>query len=825
MRSSRKSAQGFGRKGVSQLTVLGRSNLLLSLSDGVVAVHDIGIQAQANGSRTPVISIRTQLSKAKQATLYAIDTSTPEYRLCIATAKKKLCFYRLVPGAKEFEEMLERATPDVARSLAWAGPRVCVGYRKEYVMMDVRTGALQDMFETGKSGTPIGTVMPNQQLLLNKENISIFIGFDGKPLRKHGIVWSEPPIDFGYAFPYVIGLLPSGVELRTLTSVNPIQMIRSCKGATRLALSDDQIYCASQTVVWRLEPVPIWDQVAQLVGDNEFAEALNLLDCLPDSIEKNEKKRALNLQYAFHLFHLGQHEPALEKFLALKEDPLRVLGLFPLMLPHGVMQRYKYPYGVGLNEAKLENAHRALAAYLQRLRAESKELFAAPAQEVPMDYQLCGDLVPVVLDTSLLRALLKIDHPFLAELVSHENQCHIPVSEAALLAAKKYKELVALYRTRGQHTKALELLQKLGKDSAPGEMSGVQQMAAYLTTLTNQDLNLILDYSVWVLQQDAELGLSIFTATRKRPEDKLEATTVLKHLNKYAQTEVADFLEHIVGQGETDAAFHNELIFTYLKSILLILEYPTKGSGGGGGGGPQASASASSGKLVRPPRKAADEIGLLGVCRRKLLVFLESSRHYKAEIMLSRFPTNDLFEERAILLSRIGRHDQALAIYAHKLEDPEMAEAYCAKHYNPADKETSQIYLVLLGVYLNPPLDSDRKPMETSALHLLNRFYDRMDTIKALAILPGTIAVKKVEPFLNSVLQANERVQREHTLQRALLRAETLTVKDEWCQARGKRIRIADRQICPSCGKRIGKDVTFVLLPDGTVMHYVCYQK
>jgi tetratricopeptide (TPR) repeat protein len=807
---------------VSQLTVLGRSNLLVSLSDGVVAVHDIGIQAQANGVRLPVISIRTQLSKAKQATMYAIDTSTPEYRLCIATAKKKLCFYRLAPGAKEFEEVLERTTPDVAKSLAWAGPRLCVGYRKEYVMMDVKTGALQDMFETGKSGTPIGTVMPNQQLLLNKENISIFIGFDGKPLRKHGIVWSEPPIDFGYAFPYVVGLLPSCVELRTLTTVNPIQMIRSCKGATRLALSDDQIYCASQSVVWRLEPVPIWDQVAQLVGDNEFAEALDLLDCLPDSNEKSDKKRTLSLQYAFHLFHLGQHEQALKKFLELKEDPLRVLGLFPLMLPHGIMQRYKYPYGVGLNEAKLENAHRALAAYLQRLRAENKDLFAAPPQDVPTDYQLCGELVSVVLDTSLLRALLKIDHPFLGELVSHENQCHIPVSEAMLTAAKKHKELVALYRTRGYHTKALELLQSLVKQpDTPGELSALQQMAAYLTTLTNRDLNLILDYSVWVLQQDAELGLSIFTAPRKRPEDKLEATTVLKHLNKHAQTEVADFLEHIIGQGETDAAFHNELIFTYLKSILLILEYPTKGSASS----QATSSSASSGKLVRAPRKAADEIGLLGVCRRKLLVFLESSRHYKAEIMLSRFPTNDLFEERAILLSRIGRHDQALAIYAHKLEDAEMAEKYCAKHYNAADKDTSQIYLVLLGVYLNPPPELGRKPMEANALHLLNRFYDRMDTIKALAILPGGIAVKKIEPFLNSVLQANERVQREHNLQRALLRAETLTVKNEWCQARGKRIRIADRQICPSCGKRIGKDVTFVLLPDETVMHYVCYQK
>lgn len=127
--------------------------------------------------------------------------------------------------------MGERPTPDVARSLVWAGSKICVGYKKEYVLLDFKTGASQELFETGKLGVPIGAVI-NQQILLNKDNISIFYGFDGleknpycfcvwvpqvfflgKPSRKYGIAWNEPPVDFGYAFPYVIGLLPSGVEL------------------------------------------------------------------------------------------------------------------------------------------------------------------------------------------------------------------------------------------------------------------------------------------------------------------------------------------------------------------------------------------------------------------------------------------------------------------------------------------------------------------------------------------------------------------------------------------------------------------------------------
>ncbi len=36
-----------------------------------------------------------------------------------------------------------------------------------------------------------------------------------------------------------------------------------------------------------------------------------------------------------------------------------------------------------------------------------------------------------------------------------------------------------------------------------------------------------------------------------------------------------------------------------------------------------------------------------------------------------------MFEERALLLSRLGRHELALAIYAHDvLKEPDMAEQY-----------------------------------------------------------------------------------------------------------------------------------------------------
>jgi hypothetical protein len=101
--------------------------------------------------------------------------------------------------------------------------------------------------------------------------------------------------------------------------------------------------------------------------------------------------------------------------------------------------------------------------------------------------------------------------------------------------------------------------------------------------------------------------------------------------------------------------------------------------------------------------------GLLGIVRRKLLAFLESSVHYHTEKMLSRFPADELLQERAILLSRVGRHsqvrfnhfyciinfvescvifdwsiDQVLSLYVHRLNDPAQALRYCHQVYNEA---------------------------------------------------------------------------------------------------------------------------------------------
>lgn len=89
------------------------------------------------------------------------------------------------------------------------------------------------------------------------------------------------------------------------------------------------------------------------------------------------------------------------------------------------------------------------------------------------------------------------------------NHCHLAEAEKTLLMHQKYPELIILYQTKGQHKKALELLEKQSKQN-DSSLRGTERTIQYLQHLGKDHMDLILKFSGWVLEQDPEQGLRIF---------------------------------------------------------------------------------------------------------------------------------------------------------------------------------------------------------------------------------------------------------------------------------------------------------------------------
>lgn len=230
----------------------------------------------------------------------------------------------------------------------------------------------------------------------------------------------------------------------------------------------------------------------------------------------------------------------------------------------------------------------------------------------------------------------------------------------------------------GYHRKALDLLKKHSTQS-DSHLAGPERTIYYLQSLGEKHLPLIFEYAAWIITEYPADGLRIFTEDISETE-QLPRDQVLEFLEKTNGDLVIPYLEHIISNwNDPNPSFHNSLVHRYREKVRLLL--------------PAYIKSLPKGER---PALCGQEPGELGEYRRKLLDFLSASDHYSTDI-LSQYLLNDgLFDERAVVMGKVGNHEEALAIYVTILEDTDKAEAYCARIYDknkPANKDVSVRWL------------------------------------------------------------------------------------------------------------------------------------
>ncbi|VDM77035.1 unnamed protein product [Strongylus vulgaris] len=162
--------------------------------------------------------------------------------------------------------------------------------------------------------------------------------------------------------------------------------------------------------------------------------------------------------------------------------------------------------------------------------------------------------------------------------------------------------------------------------------------------------------------------------------------------------------------------------------------------------------------------KAGEEDGELGEMRKRLLKFLRFSLYYSPQAVILQLSNCAFYEERALVLGRLKHHEQALAIYTSILNDFDAAEEYCQIYYDRSDEINSQVYLLLFRAFVCPLdpmiaglLEKDLPTPESdvhSAIRVLSRHADKIDTVAALSLIPNDTPLCTLSKALHAVLQA-----------------------------------------------------------------------
>jgi hypothetical protein len=361
----------FSTRAIEQLARLKEANVLISLSNYYVSIHDL-----------QSYTLVEQLAKTKNATTFAVtsnivkdsETGIPEIisRLAVAV-KRKLLLWSWHESELE-QDVVEITLPEAIKTLTWASAtKIICGMNAGYVIVDVLTQKVEDIVGPGAIGgaagtqgsrfggvgsasmgymglggyipKPLATKLADGQMLLAKDVNSLFITAEGKPMeQKREIPWQQAPDAIGYSYPYILALQsPShgALEIRNPETLSMLQSIPlpSAKQlhfpppTVSLAHAGKGFHVVSDRVIWRMGSTDYDSQVDELVEKGKFDEAISILHMLEDALLRNKEERLREIQIlkAQYLFDQRKYQDAVDIFMAkdVQAPPERVIKLFP----------------------------------------------------------------------------------------------------------------------------------------------------------------------------------------------------------------------------------------------------------------------------------------------------------------------------------------------------------------------------------------------------------------------------------------------------------------------------------------------------------------
>jgi hypothetical protein len=126
--------------------------------------------------------------------------------------------------ASGYQPLRELLIPDTVLSMLWYGDTICLGYKKEYTILNQDTGEVSDIGVPVDGTRPLVQMTSPEELLLSSNlGIGIFVSFQGEAVNKSNIAWSENPVAFARCSFYIVALLRSSVEIFSLIDQRRVQ--------------------------------------------------------------------------------------------------------------------------------------------------------------------------------------------------------------------------------------------------------------------------------------------------------------------------------------------------------------------------------------------------------------------------------------------------------------------------------------------------------------------------------------------------------------------------------------------------------------------------
>ncbi|KAL4522617.1 hypothetical protein Ndes2526A_g01018 [Nannochloris sp. 'desiccata'] len=777
----------------------------------------------------PQLLMKGQAGGTRGSTCFAWDDSTNQLAVAV---KKRIIIYNYDGLEFVYKREIVAAEPPVALHIL--SGTVFISTKSEY------SAALPsgNVVELGSAQEgPYGFAACGKEVLVCLGKDISIVDQNGKVLATKSASWSNNPSIMVVSGLHLVALVPGGIEVQLLAPRTALKLSQEIKMKDFTVLCamhrpEGGVFLGSATTgqIVCLLPLPKIKQAEQLLKAGAFEDALEVSRQIPDSQKtvQTDLDSRIRLAYGRHLLSEQRYEEAMLNLgMSSYSDPLEILRSFPFLVPETLAQKT----ALGTSElAQFPSSEEEMSkivailtpyllSYRSRLAAGAVEGGATAATAA---HVFGSPSIGTLIDTALLNAFLLLpDNGALLQFIQRANDIDLETGSTALENAGRYAELVALYKAHNRHAAALEVLEKLilrpdtlqmGAKGAAIELTGLPGVWAaiqYLSSHEPRDFSLISSHAKWILKQDPEAGIEMFV--RLYPE--VNPSVVLPILSSFGPELAASYLSKIVDEaGAEERMFHQDLAVLYLQ----------------------------------------DNRG-----HEKLRDLILSSDYLNFDALLRLLPPKGLWEVRAAIYERLGRHLDALRILYHNLGSLALAEAYCdrviAKHrpsrnlfsnvpkmpQNPPLPGQEPAYALLVQIMLEE--DDKTRPgtycvkdygpddhIWKQIAELLSRKRDALNPLTSLSLLPKDVPLSSCIHLLEGAMRGMNEEKRKTKILANLYRARHLTAMCESTDVQQKAITINQEKACWICHKRLsgkkGWVSALVHLPGGSIAHYSCYK-
>lgn len=368
----------FAKYKIEQLAIFREANVLISLSNGLVSLHELSSY-----------ELQEQLARTKGASTFAVtsnivndpQTSVPTLvsRLAVAV-KRRILLWEWHEGELT-GDTAEIALPSTVKSLTWAtGTKILAGLNTHYELVDVETQETKTIVGPGSIGgapgqdtsrlggtmsyigmgsmvpEPLATGLSEKEMLLAKDINTHFIDRDGEPLGRRQVPWKSAPQAIGYSYPYLLALQEGAKGVLEVRNPETLTLLQSIElpGAVRFNVPNPNIslphqgkgfLVASERAVWRMQGLQYDTQLDSLVKCGALDEAISLLGMIEETLieDKLGKLREIKMQKAQKLFDEKMFRDSLDIFSEVAAPPERVIRLYPELIAGNLAEKAPPP--------------------------------------------------------------------------------------------------------------------------------------------------------------------------------------------------------------------------------------------------------------------------------------------------------------------------------------------------------------------------------------------------------------------------------------------------------------------------------------------------